>query len=671
MKYPRLKAKETRQFSIEAMPYGCNACDGDRLLADTDLVSAENVWWQNGALRTRTGFRVVRNPTIAPVSSAINWKFAGEDTEKNGKIGRRFLRRIQSADGDVSLKIGVLTYNGTLVLEGGMDGLTKDTDALMLEYPYSADEDVLIYLNNGSVYAQNSKSGDWRNVSSEAYVPCVLNEGKPIATGWKEGYNPAPNYEGRNLLTDRICAKYTTDGVGYLFCLPYTGITSSQSMELHYRDASGVVKVYTIPAGESYSERDANGVRAAVNRTRGTVFLADASNDHVILPVTGKNNVTVYASKLRSSTQKQLIGSMNIATWYGGSRAGGDSRQFVSGSSKEPNRIYWAAQGQPLYFPFDGYMAVGDVKQKVTAFGKQDGNLFIFKKKELFCLSGPEGTVSEHWVDGKLSVAVTEHTEYFSLRQLHSGIGCVSANTVQLYQNQLCWADAEGKVYTAIKTSDGFVIRHLSAKIEPLYTIVAEGEWENAQSCVYKGYYLLQAGRRIFALKFNSQTLSGNTEGSAQKQPIWYMWDIPFYATIKRMIGNDKYLVGISIMDDSVKIYEEIFVARDDGKDVFMHGESLTETTVEGNIVTKSYDFGEPLTNKRVLRIYVGVETASDAVGWFSYYTDGYAAKDISSVPNPNGIWVLTPAGVRVNRFGVGIRFDGVFAMNSIIITYR
>lgn len=671
MKYPFLEPRRTKQFFIDALQNGCNLQDGERQTENAQLLKAENLWWKNGALRTRPALNGNGREVLVSSHASVTWKFSGEETFGAGENGRRFLRRTYNVLAQtVCLETGILTYGGYWNMQGKLESTDTSLDGMVVEYPYTATENVLIFLNNGKIYAQHSTDFTWREVSGEAYVPCVLIDGKGIATKWQEGINPAPNYEGRNLLTDRFCAKYTTDGLGYVFCLPYTDISGSDTIVVRYCNELGGEQVYTVPADESYSERDENGIRVGVSRVKGTFFFANEAHDYIPLPSVKKNNLTVYASKARTQRQKNIVGSMRVSTWYGGSRAGGESRRFFSGSEVVPNRVYWTAQGQPLYFPFSNYIAVGDVRETVVAFGKQDDKLILFKEKEIYSLYGPKGTVSELWEDGQLSVTANAHTEYFALSQVHSGVGCASSCTVQLCGNQLYWLSAQGGVCTLVGGANGYAVRELSSPIAPLLSERTATDRKTALSCVLDGHYVLCMSDRMYVLRVDEK-LFGQYTGVSKQQPAWYVWKIPFGLNLQYLCGTGQSALAIAATPEGTDLFEQVLQFEDASFDVVPQGGVLTAIPVEGTLITKHYDFGLPFTRKRILRLHTGLETAADTTVRFSYWLDAREREEAVMLTAPSGVCTLTPACARVQRFGICIKLQGAGAVDSIAVIYR
>lgn len=675
MKFPTLASGKTGRFEVEALAGGCNLRDGSRLAADGQLTAVKNLWWQNGALRTRPGFKANTSYTRNTSGRDMSWKFCSEDTGGNYP-GRRFLRREYIYESDtVTMQTGILTHDGKIIFEGWITQLPADATGMVMEYPYSPTEDVLLFLSDGRIYAQNSTMMTWRLVNDEVYVPCVLVGGEGVRQLTDPPSTVGTPYEGRNMLTDKFIAKYTTTGTGIVFHFPYTDLDENQPVTISIAYLDGGVIDYVIPAGASECGFAANGLKPHVDRKKG-VFYFIAQEGGLTPPLPGlANNMTVTASKPWTAKEKSRIASMSFSTWLGGSQAGCDSRQFISGSPDHPNRIYWSGQGQPLYFPETNYIAVGDINQAITAFGKQDGMLVIFKEREIYSLSRPDGTVSAEKVDGQLVQAVTATSDYFPLTQLHGQVGCKAPHTVALCGNRLCWADGSGSVYTLIGDSVGYTVRELSNLIAPALRDHPEVTWTEATAVVFCGYYLLYVDHTVYALRIDEKAFKQYagvySDSKAQQNLAWYVWELPQGYTIRFMVTNGDTLSAAAQYTNKAGSYE-LPIYAGDGGDSRLSGNTWVTAPILSSLCTKEYDFGNPIGRKRVLRVHLGLENETDAVMRFTYVRNGDSITEEKEIRGAvSDDIVLTPNLARALRFGFAIQATGTVAVDALTFTYR
>ena len=95
-----------------------------------------------------------------------------------------------------------------------------------------------------------------------------------------------------------------------------------------------------------------------------------------------------------------------MCTWFGGDRSGinGGTRLFVSGNPSEPNLVHWSDVNNPLYFPENNYARIGNSGMAVTAFGKQENILVLFKESEIYYATYVAGGdfTAQDVIDGKV-----------------------------------------------------------------------------------------------------------------------------------------------------------------------------------------------------------------------------------------------------------------------------
>lgn len=675
MKFPALTGGKTGRFTVEALQGGCNLRDGSRLSADGKLTFCNNLWWQNGALRTRPAFKANTSNAWSITDRTVTWKFCGEDT--NGTYaGRRFLRRQYIPESDtVTMQTGILTHDGRLIFEGWITQLAPDVTGMVMEYPYSQTEDVLLFLSDGRIYAQNSAQMTWRLVNHEVYVPCVLIGGEGVRQLSDPPSKVGTAYEGRNMLTDTFTAKYTTTDTGIVFHFPYTDLDENAPVTISIAYLDGGVIDYVIPAGANECGYGNNGLKPHVDRKKG-VFYFIAESGGLTPPLPGlANNMTVTASKAWTAKEKGRIASMSFSAWLGGSQAGCDSRQFISGSPEHPNRIYWSGQGQPLYFPETNYIAVGDINQAITAFGKQDGMLVIFKEREIYSLSRPDGTVSAEKVDGQLVQTVTATSDYFPLTQLHGQVGCTAPHSVALCGNRLCWADGLGSVYTLIGDSVGYTVRELSTLIAPALHAHEKNAWTEATAAVARGYYLLYVDHTIYALRVDEKAFKQYAgvynDSKAQQNLAWYVWTLPQEYVIQFLVTNG-YTLGASARYETDTAQYELPMYTEDGADSRFLDNTWTTLPIVSSFRTKQYDCGDPVGRKHVLRVHLGVENTDGAEMRFAYLRNGERITESKTLKDAvSGDIVLAPNLARTLRFGFEVQATGKVATDTLTFTYR
>ncbi len=674
MKYPTLKEGVAKQYTIEALRGGCNLRDGAQCTADTQLLEANNLWWQNGALRTRPAFFGMQAQVKTVQNTDVSFLFCGEDTTHEQSGARRFLRRSYDRSvKKVTLTLGIFTFDGVFAEEGSLKNLPADTVAYALTYPYSETENVLIFVSNGEIYAQNTKNYQWRNITNLAYTPCVLQNGQGYRKqSYAFPFPPTPNYEARNLLSDSFCAKYSTSSKDTVYFAPYEALDETKQVQVSYIDENGWTYGYTVEAGESCSQPDERGVYLLCDRMDGMFCLKHAASDTNLVMADGlQNNLVLYAYQSRSEEVKRLLASMQFSTWMGGAQQGYAARLFCGGASAASNRIYWSAPGNPLYMPDSNYISMGDTSQAVTALGKQDGKLIIFKERELYCLSDFTNTV---WAKDSNGEKVAD-ADFLPLTQLHGQIGTLAPHTICFCGNRLCWADGLGSVYTLIESTDGYTVHPLSSMVESALQTHDVSVWKNAHAAEFQGHYLLAVGKTVYVLRIDEKAFKRYTsvynDTSAQQQLAWYVWQVPFDLEMVFFGGNGRQAAMLTQNIDVNSIKLIPFTLKNDGADVVFQGDVWSEHPIVASFSTKLYDFDDAVAFKRVIRLYGDFEADAGALLRVSYQFDDTKTEESTCYTVPNGTLVLSPPVTRARRFGWATTFFGRAGLSGLSVVYR
>ena len=663
MKFPCLQREKTVQYTVNALRGGCTMRETGREASELCLATAENVWWQDGGLGPRPGFSLSEQDVAAQAGAEISWKFCAEDAVSCGESGRRFLRKERSLDTNTAtFYTGIFTFDGRVLDEGSKGGFDGDTEGMVLEYPLSELENVVIFLSDGSVYAQNRETYHWRNVTESAYVPCLLSEGRGVRAGATDVHAPEPNCESPNLLSEYYDAKYTTHPEDVYYRLPYN-CSNAYPVEARLTDALGNETTYTVPAGETNSQY-INNVCMEVQRESGKVSFRNMYGEYLPMPEAGKNNLVIRTTKRRSEYEKSCIARMQFSTRFGGERAEGISRQFLGGCPDMPDRIYWSAQKGKLYFPTKNYISVGTRGQAVTAFGKQGDHLIVFKERELYSVSDSVQIVSADTANGRVGY------EYFPVTQIRSYVGCMAPQTVSVCAGHLCWADGVGGVHALVATTGGFTVRELSKPISPALCAHDEYGWSTAAATELNGYYLLAVEHTVYAWRADDKVLKSRDsvyDATARSKPVWYVWSLPEGYAFCRLFSNEKQAAAL-VHREGGNTFSTICVGGT--RDAVPSDGEWETVDVAARFSAFPCDFGDPVNKKRVLRLYVETHGSADAEATVTFYGDGRVCGEVRRISDAEQI-VLTPHGSPVKQFAFTIGLRGDVNVSDIVITYR
>lgn len=244
-----------------------------------------------------------------------------------------------------------------------------------------------------------------------------------------------------------------------------------------------------------------------------------------VSPVAGQDNVFITAKILDNSQYKNRIYGCSIAVLYDIGGAG--SRMFLSGNPDYPNWDWHSAVDDPTYFadmsysklgqasaPIVGYSVVGD-KLATHKYGEENGrNVYIRSGKlegaeVLFpivsTLQG-EGAVSKHCF-GALA------TEPLFLTSL--GVYAITAQ------------DVSGEKYTQNRSFyiNGKLCSEV-AEARNLLKLAGENPLEVGSATVYKDFYMLAMGQKIYMLDAGQRAYEQNEPYSTHQYECYMFEDI-------------------------------------------------------------------------------------------------------------------------------------------------
>ncbi len=659
MKFIAANPHQPRRFSLPLFGGGLNLRDDPAAAADDQLTDADNVWCQGGSLRLRPGLRCPAGqmqPEVPDKTVEFCREDTADETAVGTRYGRRFVEREEDA-GTVAFRTGILYCDGQTVYDPGYVGCSADEgdSALPVEHAPDATVRRMMLVSSGHLYAHTGTG--WTLADDRAYVPLVMADGRGTnMTARVPARTSAP--EQRNLLTSRFRARFTTDELGEYFHLPYIGL-SAAPITATWVDGEGVSHLHVIPAdaeSEPPTPLPADGYRMWCGRSEGIVYFTNQGGSVETLPYGAtENNLEITAAK--PDPAARAVFGCRFGCFFGGNSALLDSgmRLFLSGNADRPSRIYWSAAGDPLYFPSGNYCDVGADDQPVTAFGRQDNLLVIFKTHEVF---GVTSAASTAYTDGR--------GERLTLRQYHTTIGCDCPHTVRLCGGRLVWACSSGRVYmlTGTNAYARCNVRRLSALIEPDLQTVTAADWAHASACVFRGHYLLAAGHRAWLLHADESAFYRYTyaysDEKAQKQLCWTRWSWDEDLTAVLALSREDAAALVARKDFSAVTYRMVCTFGGTADTVYTAPTHPTEQPVSGYFVTKPFDFGAPTRRKAIQCLRLAAACGEDGTVAWSMASEGGTAS-FGEADTYNGVITLYPPR-RKNEW-LSLRADAVGEM--------
>lgn len=659
MRYLSIGRGRRGRMTVKALAGGLNLRALPSEVANDQLTAAVNLWWHDDVLCSRPALRVADAASEYGTRTYLPGADARFVTRQNG----------------VALYTGEFLEDGTR--QENPQSLTVRQNNFwrvccaperLAGWPGGAGDGTILFLGDGSAWAPLA-AGGYQSLADMVYVPLLLTGGQ--GTFYVTDTPPAAaRPEERNLLTPAFRACYTTDGEGRFFHLPVDTLSGSHPITVDCVNANGGTVRHVIPVGEvAEATVQSDGMQLHCSHARRLLWFTDDEDTPVAPPASGvSDGLTVTACT--EDEDAPLIGQMRFGCFFGGANSGllGGNRLFAGGNPLFPERIYWSAADQPLYFPASNYVAVGEPSQAVTAFGKQGERLIVFKEHEIYAAS-----YMYRQADAELAEAC------FTLSPLHSEIGCDCPDTLRLCRNRLVWLTGEGKVYTLLAGNaySGCTVRELSGMVssalqkEPVLTLRA------ATAVCYEGWYLLAVGLDIWLFRYADtafERLSSFSTGDelAQRGMTWYRWQFPVQILAERLVNAGGRVTAVDLSGRSYLLGGTV-------DKVLLPDDSPYEQPIKSSLSTGIYDMGRPDVCKTVREVQLEVGAREPCTVDATWLTDEAAHAAVRPVAvgartaTDTGFWRpcrWTPHTARTRRFGLRLSFEGAVAVGTLTVCY-
>ena len=694
MQYPLMNASRSYRVSVPELKGGINQYDSPAYIDDNQVTMCRNLWWINGALRTRPGL------VMKSLDTQLKYDkhdFSETDVLRSGfnintPYYGQYDMRVYDYNLDPIAYINFIRYDGTMEISEngtylnsgryGTANLIYTNGSININGKRS---EMLVFTSLGRIFSsyRNGEETLLEEITGKAYAPLVMVNGEPVDN---QSSPVGTLFEGYNMLTGAFRCWFTSIGQRVTYKLPTDKLTdnSGEDILIEYLDNGGLTHTWTIPydssKSSSYQQIGQEQLYAHVNRENGTIYFMGGTN---ILPLPEsetRNNVKITAWKT-DSDKNELICDMTISTWFGGDRSStnGGTRLFLSGNRFHPGLVHWSDINNPLYFPENNYAYIGDKSSQVTAFGKQQNVLVIFKEHEMFYAEYVAGTpyTAEDVIEGRV-VDVTSYAATFPITPINGYIGCDCPKTVRLCNNHLVWATSDGHVYTLASPNqyNQRNVQAVSQMIEPLLKDISFDEWEAAHAVDYRGHYLLQVAGKAFLFNYgDSGFLYSNSyykQETAQRNIAWYMWDIAVEGVkwIYAMAREDQIVfLGYAgdnfvsyILDDKADFDE--MNPQVDGSEILTDKQKIPYL-----FQTKQFDFGAMERRKTIGSVYIrsGESTESQV----TYILEKGEITDVRSLVPVMGVSRKTPNISRERTFGMRLEGTGHAEFAGITIQYK
>ena len=658
---PKINRNKEKSFNVNNFSSGVNLRDGILNCLDTQFTEAKNVWYKNGILKTRPGFKPIdfenfEDDIIFDVFASvknypnITYVQDGETYFLSVIVCRNRLNFRFYSD---KKYIPVCEIEGHLDSNLAFNVFQHGPDIYCFCEGYYQNEETPYYIFK--IYNQNGGWNYTRITDDDIYIPTVLINGisdnSGTATLEKLIARGAEYYEDYNILSNKYKMLFSTaekhelpdkDGNVTSDYMSYGLIYSSanfvgQTVTAKITDYYGYTYIHKVTiksnSGYQYEENPPNDGKVMAVNGSYVMFFKSGSDVLASVPRTEyvHNNLEITAPRKRNAEECREVLNCTLAEWYGGEsdKVNSGAYLFFGGNIDQNKTTVLCRSGadNPLYFPVNSKTYIGGKNGSITALAKQSNYLIVFKENEI------------HSVEYKGS----GQNASFSIKRLHSYIGCDCPNTVKLCRNRLVWLTSGGKVYTMYSSNkyNERLIFNVSQMVEKKLSSHSQSALKKAYAADFQGNYVLQVENIFYLMQYDSYGYV-NASRYIKSEDVqlyipWWIWETPKFITHSCKSDNQDHkneFVMPNINDvfcykeklyfwevpetftDGQGTYRlpELFcfegsddtvpylIAQPHMFGVYFSREKYT-TQIESVVKTKFYNFKTPLNNKKIKSI--------------------------------------------------------------------
>lgn len=622
----------TRVSSIQNLSGGLNLHDIAWQVGSTQSPAMRNMWWEDGALRSRPGQTAYNEGLVwDPSQGELYADFPGtvHPILYHGwhvyTIGNMMCAVPQGPQWDLR---DIVHMKDEGEDSQCLPGLERGSFFLY--------DGVLYYKAPGIYYKITVSdfelyegSGIYRLQAEDVvpYTPTTYINAVPNSAG---EFGGGDAYQPDNRLSPWRCITYNfVESEGDLVFIPE--IVDGQNITVEYLTKDGAWTEIK-PASISQTIRQT----ALSFGTALTEALTEADN------IATSNNVRVTYKALASdanglTTLYDSIMGCGIAEVYGG---GNGLCVVMAGYDGQPNAYFWSGNTSvamdPTYFPVEHYNLAGDASDPITAFGKQQNLLVIFQERTIGRCS-----MDTTEIDGRTFITMDYAT-------INPGIGCDMPGSIQLIQNNLVFANRKFGVMLIKDSSSAYEnnVVPISRNVErpadqggilydiavtPRNEVVSRDDGQRYWLCVNDHSWLWD------------YSLGGSVSSPANL--VWFYFDgierpafwVDGDDKVISYVGRDGYLRRfVTTAEDTY--YEDGQWKR--------KGEDFVRT-----VTLPIQDFGTYEVLKNVLKVIFVVQGSGNATIDIEYETDYEVRKDRTPIMTQG--WSLVPRNLSTRNFKV------------------
>ena len=612
MKYNALKRQPAKSFKITDFDGGMDLVSPPTSINKNAVSQSLNMWYKNSRLQTRPGFKgeidTVNQTEILGNFAELNYKITDTVVYMYGEyyrlatadalsgnavhttnvflvdlygnimpMGVLEFRRVSS--NNFYVPVNMIFFNGKSVSGGGVFAfVTLQNMHNFSEYLYE-------------VYEVDGNYTEWQRVD-EFYIPTVFinGRGNKYQTAKSEIGFEAPSpmiLESQNILNGKFHAYYTSDGYSNSFKLPFNALAEDEVICRIYYTLTDYAE-WVIPADSMQDTVKFWGkdVSALIDRDKGMIYFIVENGDFAIpsMNMYPENNIKVTATKEIKNGLCNIVHSSCFVR--------NNSKLLLSGGA-DGNTVYTADFENPLYFPKNSCVTIGESSGKITALAVQQGKTVVFKEHEIYTLTVKEGSAINEISLLSDNDKTFRKGNTFTVETVSKSIGCYNPRTIARCGRRNLWLSCDNAIY-ALDLSGGNEIENISKKVAPI------------MPDFYSYYYFAVADDTHYYFVFDDKVLVCEATKSGESKP--FLWKLPqemklqsaFYhdGKLQFLVSSERgqiaYMTSLSGETDSVFYYEDQNLQH-------------SEKQIESLFTTKSYDFSQKSSMKNIESIYLAM----------------------------------------------------------------
>ena len=411
-----------------------------------------------------------------------NMLFISEDGESEN------LGYIQFASngGQTGIPDSFTVFSGRKTVGDGIYFLSRqptyDSEDFVSIREYSSEDDMWVLLTDSSIYAPTLL--EYGRGESYHFAAAQAN---PL--GFPAPRSPEP----KNLLSSRFISKYTTDGASFGFTLPLSGLDDSGvSAKLRINGKQYTFRIYAGSIKSDAVSVEGEEVILYCDRSFARVFFEKKSGGAWTPPLSSEyNNLEVTAYKTESGHKETVSAMTSAKKLHGSVLEGGEAVTVFWGSRISPESIILNSPKNPLYFPKDSVISLGE-DGEIKALLVTGKSLYIFKGNEVYKSSiRPAKDVAIYplslsyfctlpTVPAKNTVAHLSDEILFA--DIYGGVYCI--NTVAISIKRLCSVGSPADFAAAFDGKYLLIKENTATLLQKRGSGFIRGSWSFPKSCV-------------------------------------------------------------------------------------------------------------------------------------------------------------------------------------------